>query len=74
MISPLVICHRSRVASWHDGTTWRPARRIPLGVFVSLAPSERARAERHLRHNPPSRTEVLLATLRRALPRILESR
>lgn len=69
-----VVCHRSARApsvGYQAGGRWRMAARLPLFVAVQLPPRERDRAERHLRHNLRSREEAAIATLRRALPRLI---
>jgi hypothetical protein len=69
-----VVCHRGAGApsvGYQAGGRWRTATRLPLFVAVHLSPRERDRAGRHLRHNLPSREEVALAALRRALPRLI---
>lgn len=69
-----VVCHRSAGApsvGYQAGGRWHTAARLPLFVAVQLPSRERDRAERHLRHNLPSREEVAIATLRRALPRLI---
>ncbi len=69
-----VVCHRSTGApsvGYQAGGRWHTAARLPLFVATPLPARERERAERHLRHNRPSREEVALGTLRRALPRLI---
>jgi hypothetical protein len=68
-----VVCHRSAAPSvgYQAGGRWHTASRLPLFVAVQLPARERERAERHVRHNLPSREQVALATLRRALPRLI---
>lgn len=68
-----VVCHRSAGSpsvGYQAGGRWHSAARLPLFIAVQLSPYERTRAERHVRHNLPSREEVALALLRRALPRL----
>lgn len=69
-----VVCHRSAGApsvGYQAGGRWHSSARLPLFIAVQLSPRERERAERHLRHNLPSREEVALETLRRAMPRLI---